>query len=108
MSTAVLPNIDSAAPSSPRAIPHWIAGKAVPGASGRTSNVFNPATGKVQAQVPLANKAELDAAVAAAQAAFPEWSAQPPLRRARVMFRFRELFEQHMDEFAAIITSEHG
>ena len=62
----------------------------------------------MQALVPLANRAELDAAVAAAQAAFPAWSAQPPLRRARVMFRFRELFEQHMDEFARIITSEHG
>jgi malonate-semialdehyde dehydrogenase (acetylating)/methylmalonate-semialdehyde dehydrogenase len=70
--------------------------------------VYNPATGQVQALVPLANRAELDAAVAAAQTSFPEWSAQPPLRRARVLFRFRELFEQHLDDFARLITSEHG
>src|SRR5450756_751794 len=91
-----------------RAVPHWIGGKAVDGTSGRTSDVYNPATGEVQAKVPLANRAEMDRAVAAATAAFPAWAAQPPLRRARVMFRFRELFEQHLDEFAAIITSEHG
>jgi len=108
MSTAVLPTPTAASTSPVRTIPHWINGKAVPGVSGRTSNVFNPATGKIQAQVPLANKAELDAAVAAAQAAFPAWSAQPPLRRARVMFRFREIFESRLDEIAAIITAEHG
>jgi len=87
---------------------HWIGGAEVAGTSGRTGDVYNPATGQVQATVPLANRAEMDAAVAAATAAFPAWSAQPPLRRARVLFRFRELFEQHIDEFAAIITSEHG
>src|SRR6204780_486893 len=109
MSTAVLPSSRAAAPDiTLRNVPHWIAGKAVAGTSGRTGKVYNPATGQVQAVVPLANRAELDAAVAAAQAAFPEWSAQPPLRRARVMFRFRELFEQRMDDFARIITSEHG
>ena len=108
MSTAVLPSAPSTPASTPRVVPHWIGGKAVAGTSGRSANVYNPATGQVQALVPLANRAELDAAVAAAKAAFPEWSAQPPLRRARVLFRFRELFEQHMDEFAAIVTSEHG
>jgi malonate-semialdehyde dehydrogenase (acetylating)/methylmalonate-semialdehyde dehydrogenase len=108
MSTAVLPQIDSTANRAPRAISHWIAGKAVAGTSGRNANVYNPATGQVQALAPLANRAELDAAVAAAQAAFAAWSAQPPLRRARVMFRFRELFEQHLDDFARLITSEHG
>ena len=108
MSTAVLPNIAPTPVSTPRAIPHWIGGRAVPGASGRNANVYNPATGQVQALVPLANSAELNAAVAAAQDAFPAWSAQPPLRRARVLFRFRELFEQHLDDFAALITSEHG
>jgi malonate-semialdehyde dehydrogenase (acetylating)/methylmalonate-semialdehyde dehydrogenase len=109
MSTAVLPNIASAATGSvPRAIPHWINGRAIAGSSGRTGNVYNPATGQVQALVPLANRAELDAAVAAAAAAFPEWSAQPPLRRARVMFRFREIFESRLDQVAALITSEHG
>jgi malonate-semialdehyde dehydrogenase (acetylating)/methylmalonate-semialdehyde dehydrogenase len=108
MSTAVLPNITSAASAAPRAVPHWIGGRPVPGASGRTANVYNPATGLVQALAPMANVAELDAAVAAAQAAFPAWSAQPPLRRARVMFRFRELFEQRLDDIARLITSEHG
>jgi malonate-semialdehyde dehydrogenase (acetylating) / methylmalonate-semialdehyde dehydrogenase len=93
MSTAVLPNIASTSANTPRAVPHWIGGKAVAGASGRTGNVYNPATGQVQALVPLANAAELNAAVAAAEAAFPAWAAQPPLRRARVLFRFRELFE---------------
>jgi len=108
MSTAVLPNMAATPTDTPRAIPHWIGGKAVAGASGRAGNVYNPATGQVQALVPLANRAELDAAVAAAQTSFPEWSAQPPLRRARVLFRFRELFEQHLDDFARLITSEHG
>ena len=108
MSTAVLPKIDSDSHATLRAIPHWIGGKAVSGTSGRCGNVFNPATGQVQALVPLANRAELGAAVASAQDAFPEWSAQPPLRRARVLFRFRELFEQHLDDFARLITSEHG
>jgi len=108
MSIAVLPDIASTQTSSPRGIPHWIAGKPVAGTSGCAASVYNPATGKVQALVPLASRAELDAAVAAATAAFSEWSAQPPLRRARVMFRFRELFEQHLDDFARLITSEHG
>jgi malonate-semialdehyde dehydrogenase (acetylating) / methylmalonate-semialdehyde dehydrogenase len=108
MSTAVLPSIPAASGVTPRSISHWIAGKAVAGGSGRTADVYNPATGQVQALVPLANQAELNAAVAAAQAAFPAWAAQPPLRRARVLFRFRELFEAHLDEIAAIITSEHG
>jgi malonate-semialdehyde dehydrogenase (acetylating)/methylmalonate-semialdehyde dehydrogenase len=108
MSTAVFPTPASASTSAPRAIPHWTAGKAVTGNPARTANVYNPATGEVQALVPLASRAELDVAVAAAQAAFPAWSEQPPLRRARVLFRFRELFEQHLDDFARLITSEHG
>ena len=62
----------------------------------------------MQARVPLASEAEVEAAVAAASAAFPAWAAQPPLRRARVLFRFREIFEQRLDEVAALITREHG
>jgi malonate-semialdehyde dehydrogenase (acetylating)/methylmalonate-semialdehyde dehydrogenase len=108
MSTAVVPDLTTSSPRTLRNIPHWIGGKAVHGTSGRSSNVYNPATGEVQATLPLASRAELDAAVQAAQVAFPEWSSQPPLRRARVLFRFRELFEQHLDDFAALITSEHG
>jgi len=109
MSTAVILDASAAMNHAPvRTIPHWIGGRGVAGVSGRTSQVFNPATGRVQANVPLANLAELDAAVAAAQAAFPAWAAQPPLRRARVLFRFRELFEQRLEEVAALITAEHG
>src|SRR5258705_3934417 len=107
-STAVVPEVTGSDSRKLREITHWIGGRRVAGASGRFSDVFNPATGKVQAKVPLSNGEELKAAVAAAQAAFPAWSSQPPLRRARVLFRFRELFEQNLDRFAEIITSEHG
>ena len=108
MSVAVIPDLTSSSFSALRSITHWITGKAVPGTSGRTSNVYNPATGQIQATVPLANQAELNAAVEVAQAAFPDWSSQPPLRRARILFRFRELLDQHIDDLAAILTSEHG
>ena len=87
---------------------HFINGEPVPGVSGRCGKVFNPATGEVAKHVPLAGAAEVNCAVAAAVAAFPAWSAQPPLRRARVMFRFLELLERERDRLAAIITSEHG
>lgn len=107
-STVVAPEVKSADSLKLREITHWIGGQKVTGSSGRFGNVYNPATGQVQAQVPLANRAELDKAVASAQAAFPQWAEQPPLRRARVLFRFRELFEQNLDRFAEIITSEHG
>jgi len=87
---------------------HWISGSAVAGTSGRFSDVFHPASGRVQSHVPLATDAEVDAAVAAAAEAFPAWAAFPPLRRARVMFRFREIFEDRIDEVAALINREHG
>ncbi len=80
----------------------------VAGASGRFGDVYNPASGEVQAKVAMATAAEVDAAVVAAAGAFPEWSAQPALRRARVLFRFREIFERRLDEVAALLTSEHG
>jgi len=99
------------APTIPAAvteITHWINGAPVAGTSGRFSDVFHPASGRVQSHVPLATAAEVDAAVAAAAAAFPDWSAQPPLRRARVLFRFREIFERRLDEVAATINREHG
>src|SRR6202000_2740530 len=91
-----------------REVQHWVNGRAVPGSSGRCGDVYNPASGELQAKVTLATTAEVDMAVAAAAAAFPSWSAQPPLRRARVLFRFREIFEQRIDEVAALLTSEHG
>ena len=98
----------SPASASVREITHWINGAAFKGQSGRFSDVFHPASGRVQARVPLATDAELDAAVQAAAKAYPEWSNLPPLRRARVMFRFREIFESRIDEVAAMINAEHG
>src|SRR5579883_1246674 len=89
-------------------IPHWISGGRIEGSSARFADVFHPATGRVQAHVPLADHSEVDRAVMAAADAFPEWSSQPPLRRARVLFRFREIFERRMEEVAALINSEHG
>lgn len=89
-------------------VSHWIAGSRVHGASERFADVFHPASGNVQARVPLANKAEIDRAVAAAIAAFPDWASQPPLRRARVLFKFREIFERRLEEVAILINREHG
>lgn len=91
-----------------RTINHFIGGKEVAGTSGRSADVFNPATGEVQAKVALASKSELDAAVKVAAAAFPGWAATPPLIRARVMFKFKQLLEENMDKMAQIVTSEHG
>ncbi len=91
-----------------REIHHWIDGQISTGNSGRFGDVYNPASGELQAKVALATTAEVDAAVVAAAAAFRGWAAQPPLRRARVLFRFREIFEQRLDEVAALLTSEHG
>jgi len=90
------------------AIPHVINGMATTGTSTRRQNVTNPATGAVTGSVCLANSADVDAAVAAAKAAFPAWSNTPPLRRARVMFKFLELLNQRRDDLARIITAEHG
>ncbi len=87
---------------------HFINGEQVEGQSGRFGDVFDPATGKVQKQVPLASREELDQAVKAALAAFPAWAAMPALRRARCMFRFKALLEAHHTELAALLTSEHG
>ena len=91
-----------------RTINHFVGGKEVAGTSGRFGDVFNPATGEVQAKVALASKAEVDAAVRIAAEAFPKWSATPPLIRARVMFRFKQLVEENAEKLAAAITSEHG
>ena len=91
-----------------REIGHFIGGKPVAGTSGRFGDVFNPAAGEVSARVALADAAEVDKAVAAAAAAWPAWAATPPLRRARVMFKLKELLERDRKEFAAIITAEHG
>lgn len=74
----------------------------------RSQAVFNPATGAVSKQVDLASKATVEQAIAAAQKAFPEWRNTPPIKRARVMFRFKELLEQHADTICEMIGAEHG
>ena len=87
---------------------HWIDGKAVAAQTTRFGEVTNPATGEVVRHVPLANAADVDATVAAAAAAFPAWRALPPLRRARILMRFRDLMESQRRDLAKIITQEHG
>lgn len=89
-------------------ISHFIDGKRVAGRSQRTADVFDPSTGAVQAQVPLAGAAEVDAAVAIAVAAQKDWAAYNPQRRARVMMRFIELVNANMDELAELLSREHG
>jgi malonate-semialdehyde dehydrogenase (acetylating)/methylmalonate-semialdehyde dehydrogenase len=87
---------------------HFVGGRRVPGESGRFGSVFNPTTGAVTARAPYASRADVASAVADALRAFPAWAATSPLKRARVMFRFRELLEEHADELARIIAGEHG
>jgi len=89
-------------------IHHYIGGRVVAPNSDRAQDVFNPATGTATGSVALANRADVDAAVATAQAAFPAWADTPPIRRARVMFKFLELLNRHRDELAHLITAEHG
>jgi malonate-semialdehyde dehydrogenase (acetylating)/methylmalonate-semialdehyde dehydrogenase len=89
-------------------IAHSISGQKTAGTSTRAQDVFNPATGAVTGRVNLANVQDVAQAVAAAQAAFPAWADTPPLRRARVMFKFLELLNQHRDTLAHMITAEHG
>ncbi len=90
------------------AIGHFINGKAAGGAPGRSQSVFNPATGAVTGNVALASAAEVDAAVASAQAAFAAWADTPPIRRARVLFKFLELVNINKEKLAHMITAEHG
>ncbi|HSC60751.1 MAG TPA: CoA-acylating methylmalonate-semialdehyde dehydrogenase [Rhizomicrobium sp.] len=87
---------------------HFIAGQTVKGTSGRFGDVFNPATGEVQAKVALASRAEMRKAVDAALKVFPEWAAVNPQRRARVMFNFKSLVEKNMDQLARMLSDEHG
>ncbi|SPJ24050.1 CoA-acylating methylmalonate-semialdehyde dehydrogenase [Palleronia abyssalis] len=87
---------------------HWIDGQRVKGTSGRFTDVYNPATGEVQARTPLATTAELDKAIASAAEAQKGWAATNPQRRARVMMRFGQLINEHMDELAELVSREHG
>ena len=87
---------------------HFINGKLVDGVGQRFGDVYNPATGEVTGRVPFATAEETHAAVSAAAATFPKWAATPPIQRARVMFRYKELIERHMDEIATLVSAEHG
>ena len=91
-----------------RQVHHFISGAHKAGSDTRTGDIFDPGTGQVQAQVCMGTPADLDEAVQAALAAQPEWAATNPQRRARVMFRFKELLEANMDELAELLSSEHG
>ena len=87
---------------------HWINNKPVAGSSGRTGQVYDPATGQVTAEVPFANVAEVDLAVAAAREAFPGWRDTSLTRRQKIMFAFRELVDRHQEDLAKLLTAEHG
>ena len=87
---------------------HYIGGEHVKGTSGRFADVFNPATGEVQARVPLASKEEMAKAVAIAAAAQPAWAATNPQRRARVMMKYVDLLNRDMDKLAEALSREHG
>ncbi|MAP94081.1 MAG: methylmalonate-semialdehyde dehydrogenase (CoA acylating) [Ponticaulis sp.] len=91
-----------------RELHHFVNGQTVKGQSGRFSDIYDPNTGEVQGKVALASGAELDVAVQAALRAQPEWAATNPQRRARVMFKFKQLLEDNMQELAQLLSSEHG
>jgi len=91
-----------------KTIPHYINGQQVNGSGKNNGDVFNPATGEISAKVAFATEEETSLAIEAAKNALTSWSRTPPLKRARVMFKFKELIEQRTDELAEIITREHG
>jgi malonate-semialdehyde dehydrogenase (acetylating) / methylmalonate-semialdehyde dehydrogenase len=89
-------------------ITHFIGGARVASRSGRTAPCFDPATGDPSGKVSLASRQEVDAAVAVAARAFPNWAATPPLRRARILNTFLRILEERIDQLASVITAEHG
>ena len=97
-----------AAPPKAKPIHHWIGGKSVPGTSGRSGPVWNPATGEQTGAVDFATREEVDAAVKAAQEAFASWRAVSLARRAELFFRIRELVNEHRADIARFLTLEHG
>jgi malonate-semialdehyde dehydrogenase (acetylating)/methylmalonate-semialdehyde dehydrogenase len=90
------------------AVHNFVAGGVLASTSGRSSDIFNPATGQVSGKVGLSSEAEVNAAVAAAKAAFPAWSNMPPIRRARLMNKLLQLVNTHKEDLAHAITNEHG
>ena len=91
-----------------RTITHWIGGKPATDATGRTSPVWNPATGAQQAEVALASTADVDEAVRTAAAAFERWSQSSLSQRTKILFSFREIVNSRIDELAAVVSDEHG
>ncbi len=87
---------------------HYVHGQEFKGESKKTSDVYNPATGEVQAKVALATKKDVGEAVKSAVSAFADWSATPPLQRARILFKFKDLIEKNTDELTKAIVAEHG
>ncbi len=93
---------------SQKIIGHYINGQHMAGNSGRWGDVYNPATGVVQAKLSYASGAEVEAAISAAAQAFPAWSATPALKRARILFKFKALLDEHANDLAKAISLEHG
>lgn len=91
-----------------RVLQNYVDGEFVSSSSSEVLDVINPATEEVLAQVPLSNRADLDQAVASAKAAFPSWRRTPAAERAKYIFRFKNLMEEHLDEIATLVTQEHG
>ncbi|MEE2643574.1 MAG: CoA-acylating methylmalonate-semialdehyde dehydrogenase [Myxococcota bacterium] len=89
-------------------ISHWISGAPYRGANEGSAPVYDPGTGEAYTEVTLGDAETVNRAVSAAQAAFPAWAATPPLKRARVLFRFNALLQQHKDELAELLSKEHG
>lgn len=89
-------------------VPHFINGELYKGEGKIVGDIYNPALGNIQAKVNFATPSEVEKAVAAASQAFPVWSQTPPLKRARIFFKFKNLLEQHINDIAAIVTREHG
>src|SRR5947209_16761917 len=95
-------------PAMSATVPLLIGGRLEPSASDRRGEVFNPSTGRVQAEVPYCTADEIDRAVRCAAAALPAWAETPAVERARVLFRYRELLQARFEELAALVTREHG
>ena len=89
-------------------IQHYVNGKPFAGSSKKRGKVFNPATGSQESEVSLGTKKDLDEAVEVASKAFEAWSVKPPIQRARIIFKFKELIEKNSDELTKLIVSEHG
>jgi len=108
MTQVAEPITERAAGATGATVPHWIGGRRVAGTSGRRGPVFDPATGALAREVDFASVEEVDAAVAAARAAFPAWRATSLSKRTEIMFRIRNLVDTHRKDIAAHLTAEHG